>query len=163
MLKRSLILLVASVALAACGSDDSDGGTSATTEETISKGEFIERGDQLCQEFNDASEPLDLEIEQAINQQDFGAAADVFDQGSALAMETLDDFEDLPVPEGEEDVISRYLDVQSQQIALAGQLGEAVRNEDTGSIQALTEEAQGLEAESDEIAEDFGFTVCGQG
>jgi excinuclease UvrABC nuclease subunit len=152
------LLLTAGVVLAGCGSDDSEDG--ATT--SISKEEFIERGDQFCEEFRDAADPLERKGDRAIKQRDFETLANLTDQLAALAERTLEQFRSLPVPEGEEATVSSYLDLQSQQIAVADQLGEAFGRKDVGEITALGEEFQSLSQESDGIAQSIGFKVCGQ-
>jgi excinuclease UvrABC nuclease subunit len=152
------LLLTAGAVLAGCGSDDSEDG--ATT--SISKDEFIERGDQFCEQFRDAADPLERKGDRAIEQRDFETLANLTDQLTALAEETLEQFRSLPVPEGEEAAVSGYLDVQSQQIVVADQLGEAFGRTDVGEITALGEEVQSLSQESDELAQSIGFTVCGR-
>lgn len=158
MLRACVVLLLATAAVVAgCGSDDSEDGA-----ETISREEFIERGDQLCAEFQDAADPLERRGDRAIEDRDLETLVDLTDRLSALAEQTLEQFRSLPVPAGEEEAVSSYLDAQSRQIAAAERLGEAFARRDLGEITALAEEVRSLDEESDQIAQQIGFEVCGQ-
>jgi hypothetical protein len=151
-----------SVVIGGCGSDDSDDGTTTAAAESITKEEFIEQGDRLCQEFRNEVAPLERKAEAEEARRDYQAVADLFGETVGAAKETYERFDALPVPEGEEDAVSSYLDVQNRQIAVAEQLAEAIRLEDADRIAALTEEAQRIDAEAGGIAQGIGFEVCGQ-
>lgn len=104
------------IGLAACGG-------------TLSKDEYAERVDETCANMSDDLERLDPQGAKAIEERDFQAAGDVYDEMHAVVEKTLDSIESIPVPEGEEEAVSDFLRAQRVQAAALGRVGEAMRSE----------------------------------
>jgi len=152
--KASLAALAALVALAAivagCGGSDD----STTTEETLTKVEFIKQGDAICKKANEQSETEaeefadenDFELEKASDEQLEEAVAEVLVPSLNRQAEELDA---LGAPEGDEEQVEAII------VSLEDATGEI---EDEPS---LVFEGQVLK-EPSELAEDYGFKVCGE-
>jgi hypothetical protein len=150
--RASLVVLAALVALAAivagCGSDDSE------TTEALTKVEFIKQGDQICEKANEQSETEaeefaeenDFTLEKASDEQIEEAVAEVLVPN---LNQQVEDLEALGAPEGDEERVEEII------TSLEDAAGEI--EDDPG----LVFEGETLE-EPSELAEDYGFEVCGQ-
>jgi hypothetical protein len=155
-LKKALLVTLAAMALAApivgCGSGDD-----STTEETstLSKAEFIERGDAICRK---ANEKIEKESEKFAEEHNFTiknghVPNDQMEEAfvAVLAPELKQqakELSELEAPDGDEEQVEEIID------SLEGVAGEI---EDQPSI-AL---GDGVLQEPDALAEDYGFKVCG--
>ena len=151
-MKKALLVVLALVALAAivagCGSDDSE------TTETLTKAEFIEQGDAICKKANEQSEAEaeefaeenDFTLEKASDEQLEEAVAEVLVPSLNGQVEELDG---LGAPEGDEERVEEII------VSLEGAADEI--EDDPGAVfdgEVLIEPS--------ELAEDYGFEVCGQ-
>lgn len=150
-LPAALAVLVAlAVVVAGCGSDDE-----ATTDETVTltKAEFIKQGDAICQKGNDESEKEaeefaeenDFELEKASDEQLEEAVSEVL---VANLRGQLDELEALGAPEGDEEQVEEIID------SLEGATDEI---EDDPSVVFDGDVLK----EPGELAQDYGFKVCG--
>jgi hypothetical protein len=150
--KASLAVLAALVALAAivagCGGDDSE------TTETLTKVEFIKQGDQICEEANEQSETEaeefaeenDFKLEKASDEQLEEAVAEIL---VPSLNQQIEDLEALGAPEGDEEQVEEII------VSLEDAAGEI--EDDPG----IVFEGEVLK-EPSELAEDYGFKVCGE-
>lgn len=155
MNKASLLALAALVALAAliagCGGGDE---TTDSATVTLTKAEFIEQGDAICKEASEDNEAEAEEyaeengfvLEKASKQQLEEAVAEVLVPSLNQEAEELDA---LGAPEGDEDKVEEIV------VALEDATGKI---EDD---QSLIFEEETLK-EPQQLAEDYGFKVCGQ-
>jgi hypothetical protein len=153
--KASLLALAALVALAAliagCGGGDE---TTDSTTVTLTKAEFIKQGDAICKEGNEDNEAEAEEfaekngftLEKASDKQLEDAVGEVLVPSLNRQAEEINA---LGAPEGDEDKVEEIV------VALEDATGEI---EDDPS---LVFEERTLE-EPNQLAEAYGFKVCGQ-
>jgi hypothetical protein len=132
------------------------GGGDETTDETatLTKAEFIEQGDAICQEGNDASEKEAEEfaeengftLEKATEEQLEEAVGEVL---VANLDRQLDELSALGAPEGDEERVEEII------VSLEGAV-EEIEEEPS-----LVFEGEVLK-EPSKLAEDYGFKVCGE-
>lgn len=143
--RRSAPALIAVVvlAVAACG------GSSG-----LSKDEFIEQGDALCQRFQDETDEVaEPETEEEL--------VEYLDEVIGIAQSTQEDFEALDPPEGGESVHEALVDSLEKSIAKVREARDAFEDDDQEAFEAAFEEAVELGEASDEEAKAYGFEVCG--
>jgi hypothetical protein len=157
-LKKASLVVLALVALAAIviGCGDSDDGGSETTEatETLTKAEFIKRGDAICEEANEQNE---TEAEEFAKEKDFTLEKATDEQLEEAITEVLvpslnqqaEDIKALGAPQGDEGQVDKII------VSLEDGASEI---EDDPS---LAFEGRPLK-ESSRLADDYGFEVCGQ-
>ena len=145
-------LLALGVLVTGCGSSDDE----TTTDEsvTLTKTEFIKQGDAICKKGNDESEKEAEEfaeengftLEKASEEQLEDAVSEVLVSNLNRQVEELDA---LGAPEGDEDQVEEII------VSLEGAVEEI--EDDPGTVF----EGEVLK-EPSELAEDYGFKVCGE-
>jgi len=144
--------LLAAAVFAGCGGSDSG---------ELSKDEFIVQADQICAELNATAKADQEEFQTLLDQGDFEAAADNFDQTAATSEEALAQIEELAPPAEDQATIDEWLAILNEQPALTEEFSAALRAQEIGTINALAPEVERLTAESDAIADDYGMVDCG--
>lgn len=144
-------LLVAAV-FTGCGGDDSG---------ELSKDEFIAQADQICAEFNEAADADQNEFESLLDQGDFEAAADRFDETAAASEDAHAELGELVPPAEDQATIDEWLAILGEQPALTKEFSVALRAQDFQAIEAMGPEIDSLDADSNEIADDYGMVDCG--
>jgi hypothetical protein len=153
--------LVLALATAGCGGDDdedSGNGTSGESAPLVSKAEFIEQADELCTDFREKSDELAAEAETT---SDTGRQAEIWRELADEAQATGEEFEQLPVPAGDQAIIDRYLSASRDQIGVLRQIAEALDDGDTTSVTTLLDSGRRSGARVQGIAQGYGFKVCG--
>ncbi len=148
----------AALFLAACGGDDSPEvpivvptETTSSTGGDLTKDEFIEEADALCEEANTTIGEF------VSNGEGFTASADIAEIRAALVA----DIEDLGTPTDEDDpaTLEEFLAGLQAQVDAGEKIGLANdRGEDTASFEAELDTAKG---EASTAATTYGFTECG--
>lgn len=141
-------MAIALVAITGCGSGD-DGG-----EETLTKAEFIKRGDEICSKAEERSEP---EAEEFAEENGFDlekATKDEVEEAITAVLvpaleQQAEEIDALGAPEGDEEEIDA--------IVVALQDGAAEVEDDPG----LVFEDKPLK-EASQLARDYGFEACGE-
>lgn len=157
-MRKLLTAAVAAAALvmlvAGCGGgDDTTDETSGETV-TLTKAEFIEQGDAICKKGNDQSEEEaeefaeenDFTLEKASDEQLEEAVAEVLVPNLNQQAEEIDA---LGAPEGDEEQVEE----------LVASLETAA--DEIGDDPSLVFDGKVLE-EPEELAQDYGFKVCGE-
>ncbi len=156
-MNKVLLAALAALALiaalvAGCGGDSE---TDRETTATITKAELIKQGDAICEKANEASES---EAEEFAEENDFTLEKASKEQIEEAVGEVLvpnlngqvEDLRALGAPEGDEDQVEEIF------VSLEGAADEI--DDDPG----LVFEEETLK-EPSELAEDYGFKVCGEG
>jgi hypothetical protein len=141
-----VLTLTCGVALAACGGDDEP-----------SKDEFVEQADEICR---DADQQLE-DIDQPSTDDEI---AGYLDEVLELSDEVQGDLEDLDAPEDVQEDWDAYLDNTREGIEV---LEEARDQAEGGDADAAREtltgsQADELEEEQEQLADDIGFEECGK-
>ena len=149
--------------------DDGGGDTGSavtTTEESsaLSKDEFIEQADQICQAGNEEFERINEELD-AISggsaAEQFAEAESLLREGVEIVDQGLEEFRALTPPPGDEETIDRYLaGVEDQRTALE-ELADAAAAEDVEEFEQTGERLEEIAAERRAITQDYGFEECG--
>lgn len=151
---------VAAVILTACGSDA----------EALSKAEFIEQADAICQASMDEAEPifqavwadLDDEIEPDLAEdvviQRF---ADAMDAVRPIFEQQLDDIEDLEPPSEDRELLDSLLADQRAAMAEFARMLDAAAAGESDARSAIVNDEDPF-ADVDRWTREYGFAVCGQ-
>jgi hypothetical protein len=153
---RTALALLLTCAVAALGigcGDDDDNGNGGGGGESLTKAEYIKRGDALCRQG-------DREIERE-GESRFGDAeqepsrADLVEFVEDAVVPNIEDqiseLRDLPVPEGDEETVNAIYDEADQAI-------ESIKDNPEAAIE---QEASPFE-QANRLARDYGFKECGE-
>jgi hypothetical protein len=155
----ALFLAAAALALAACG-DDGDGDGSGGT---LTKAEFIEQGDAICQEMYTQRDPLEVEAAKAAQRGEPDRAADVFENAAEITENRMDELGELPAPEGDAETIDGIVGDGKDTAEAAKDAAEAIRREDEAALAEISTEGRESTTAFNKAAIDYGFLVCGRG
>jgi hypothetical protein len=157
----ALVCAAFAVAVAGCGGGDDSTSTTASTGVSgatgasgapLTKEQFIQQADQICQQGNDATQqaanqlfggqkPTDEQVTQFVNDSLAPAIQTEIDQIGALTP-----------PAGDED------DIQ----AMLGAVSDALDQIKQDPSSLLASDNEGPFAQADQLARDYGLKVCGK-
>lgn len=150
--------LVAVAAGAGCGGDDAGGGSGE-----LSKAEYIERADAICQELYERRDPLQAEAARAAQSGDSDRAAATLANAAEITDSRIAALEELAPPAGDEEEVDEVI-VRGKEVASSGDAAaEAVRENDSKALAEASREGQVATARFNKAAIDYGFFVCGRG
>jgi predicted nucleic acid-binding Zn-ribbon protein len=148
MRRLALFAFVLAIAASGCGGGGGGGG--------LSQEEFVAELDQICADFNakqdEIGEPETLE--------------DVAEQGPQVqaefeaAVERIRDLGDPPAEIAED--ADRFREIAEDSQRLIGDLVDAAEANDLQRAEAIAEEGQALNDESEEIARELGAENCAE-
>src|SRR5262245_29546943 len=150
-----LLALVAVLVLAGCGGDDDSGGDSG-----VSKAVFIQRADKVRHPVDGQYAKLGAEASEAARNHPT-RVAEILEELADAAEGTFAEFDRLEVPAGDEDVIKRYLAANRKQIDLLRRTADAFQAGDQAAASKLLVAGQKSGDSTRQIAQDYGFKVCG--
>lgn len=164
-------LFVALAALVGCGGSDSDSTAAETTAsgsgEALTKVEFIEQADAICEDHASEREELQgqaAELADEVNSGDDQAReelADLLAEAAGNAEGEYGELHDLTPPSSDASLIDNMLSTADDQVGLTEEAVDALREKDYKTFTALTVEAGKLKAKATGIAVAYGFKVCG--
>lgn len=173
-MRRLLILaglFVVVAALAGCGGSGSDSTAEETTAsgsgEALTKAEFIEQADAVCEDHAAEREELQeqaAELAEEVNAGDDQAReelADLLAEAAGNAGTEYGELHDLIPPSSDAVLIGNMLSTADDQVGLTEEAVDALREKDYKTFTALTVEAGKLKARATRIAVAYGFEVCG--
>ncbi|CAN5482727.1 hypothetical protein BH18ACT1_BH18ACT1_00430 [soil metagenome] len=141
----ALTALALPVLLGACSED-----------ETLSKEEFIEQGDRICDRADDRQNELEAP-------EDLEAAVAFFDEVDQITDRARTDFADLQPPEDGEDLQQRFVDQVDEGQDRLDEVRAAAEDGDEDRFQQLISELEdNFGAETNEALRDYGFEQCGE-
>lgn len=159
---RLLLLAVAAlgvIAIAGCGGDD-DGGSDVVTEPTetepvqLTKDEFIEQGDAICEEANTAVASL-AAVEG-------GGQAVQISQERDITGGMLERLEALGTPMEDEQTLDGFRSALNDLLDNLDKQELAAERDDSAGLAELQAEESSIRTELTAAAEDYGFKQCGQ-
>ena len=151
MRRSPLLVLLVSLFLVGCGSDDGDDGDS------LSKDEFIDRGDTLCRDYEEEASGLP-------DPQTVEELTALLETASMLTSEFRDDVAALDPPQGEGERIHRaFLDAIDETVVKIDESLAASREGDVEAAGARFDEASAAASSVDEQLIDYGFDDCANG
>lgn len=130
--------------LAACGGGD-DGD------------DFVSQADDVCRDANEQIEPLTVVIEE--EPEEFAAT---LRQRADVGTERNEEISELDVPEEDAEAFEEFIDKSNQVQELSRENAAAIEAGDQPA-QATIDERNALIEETDQLAIDLGFEVCGLG
>ena len=157
-LVRLLMLAAPVVAIAACGGGGDDapitpveGQTTASA--TVSKRQFIERGDAICAEANAAIANLSA-----------GGTIDpqaLLSQERAITEGLLGSLRSLGTPGQGQAVLNRFYTASNNEVAILERQQTALERGDTTALTTLSTELAAARSEALLAGQEYGFSNCG--
>ncbi len=159
---RSTVAIVAIVAgaslVAGCGAQGAD---------PLSKPEFIDRANAICQASNDEADPIFAEVwaatgdgDPAVDEQVFALFAEAIDEVMPIFEQQLDDLRALEAPTEDKEFIETLLSDQEAALADFSHLVTAAAGGDDSAREAMDDDG-GLFDDIDRRAREYGLTSCG--
>ena len=137
-----VLAALAAMTLQACG-----GG--------LSKEEFIEAADELCEKADERSQDL----EPPTNPE----ALRVFvERAEQITRRLVEDLRELDAPEDDRDTIDRMIDKIEEAVGYLPAIERAARLSDLAAIQQLGARLQAAATEANDLARDYGMKKCGR-
>jgi hypothetical protein len=134
------------------GGDDGDGA--------LSKTEFAQKANGLCEEAGADRQTILSGIDrEAPGPERAEQLAEIIDIDEKL----LEEVDDLVLPEADQETVDQLLDAWRERIDLEVQLGEATANDDAGEISALQSQVQEVDARANPIAGGLLLNECTRG
>lgn len=162
----AVILAALALVAAGCGDDDDE----ATD---VTKAEYAETVRTRCGEYlkerREAEKPLGTLFRKYKDPADVptGELQDGADEFAALSdttREVIADLEELPRPETEEETLDEVFENLNDAAATLDDADEAAEEGDGAALgQAYEDFDEALGRNSEEVSEEFGFSVCGGG
>jgi hypothetical protein len=168
-LSGAATLLVLGLAVAGCGGDGESEEPSTVTQTVeeqsgaLTKAEFIQRADAICQAGHEEGEPLVAEFQEAQQAGDAAKAADLLRQAADVADEEAGELRDLEPPPADADILDDYISAGETTIQTGRDLADAIDAGDTQAVQVLSDRFNEQTSTTQGIAQGYGFKVCGQG
>jgi hypothetical protein len=121
----------------------------------LSKEEFIEAADELCEKADQRSQ----ELQPPTNPQ----ALRVFvERAEQITRRLVEDLRELEPPEEDRHTIERMIDKIEEAIGYLPAIEKAARLSDVAAIQQLGARLQAAAAEANDLARDYGMKKCGR-
>lgn len=167
------VVVVASVALSACGGEDdrvepqAGAGNAearkrpATPGKAPTKSGFLREADSLCAEAKQRVAPILEAVAAKVADEDAAGVAAELRRGVSFADQLLARMRALTPPKGDEVIVDKYLDIIAKQKGRIGPLVEALEAEDISSIEVLVAELRQANERARRLARDYGFKKCG--
>ncbi|MBA2545565.1 MAG: hypothetical protein H0V15_01690 [Solirubrobacterales bacterium] len=160
--RLSSLILLALIPLAGCGGDG-DAGDDSSVPESLTRAEYVERADQICQELYEQRNPLETQAAKAGIDGDSEAAAQIFENATEITRNRIDELEQLPLPAGQESALTDFIENARATIPPAEAALDAVRDENAKELDAASQRGLRATTRFNKSAIDFGFLVCGRG
>ena len=121
----------------------------------LSKEEFIEAADELCEKADERSQDLEAPTNPE--------ALRVFvERAEQITRRLVEDLRELEPPEVDRDTIDRMIDKIEEAIGYLPAIERAARLSDVAAIQQLGARLQAAAAEANDLARDYGMEKCGR-
>ncbi len=144
-----LAVLVAALALTACGSSGGSG-------DQLSKDDLVKQADAICK---DVSKKLN-------NVPSPKSSADLADYGnkaSSIISDGAGQLDDLKPSDSDKATYDAFISAAKKQSDLAGQLADAAKSSDQTKIRSILAQAKASDVKGKAAAQKLGMTACGKG
>lgn len=171
MTTRFVLVAAAATLIAGCGSS-SDSGRSAsapaaatTAKETqaaapaVSHASFVGELDRICRDGNQRADSI---RKRAGATTDTTVAAKAYDDAHAVFVRALEQLGALEVPAGDQPAFARYLRAVQHTASLTTRAADALRKQDTATVQTLADALTSEQRHRLDAALDLGADACGR-
>ena len=146
----AIVTGVAALFLAACGGGGGGGGAQSLTAE-----EFRQQADAICKQYEDKLS----ELGSPSSLDDLG---NFVDKAVPIIEEGNNKLSELDPPDDLSGDWDRAMELQDQNLQVARDLQQAIRDNDTARVQELATKLAAADAESSRLARSIGLENCGQ-
>lgn len=150
----AVALLTAGV-IAGCG-----GGSS---EEDLSRNDYIAKADAICAQYGADSAALESQFNQALKSSDLESAAQDFEDQATEVGAMLDQLEELTAPVSDQTTVTQIIALGRERVAVAKDAADAIASGDKDAMIAAGKKASVLSGQYFQAADGFGFEACGSG
>jgi hypothetical protein len=165
VLKKTLLLLVvalAGVALVACGGDDDE--TTTSGDESATSDDFVAEVTAACDAAGEELLASQEELQGAVLGGEGDLESLVQDELVPIYEGLISDLEGITPPEDQADTYDQLLATLNESVDLLENNAEELFAASAGEQNEVTQQADDLEAESDQLAADLGIPEsCGEG
>jgi hypothetical protein len=171
--RLGLILVGVLAALAVAGCGGSDSATTRTETVTVeaddasplSKAEWIERADAICEENDEEIEPLGEKFDELQDgpgsDQKSQEGAEVLREVTASRRGAYERIDELEPPPGDQQLIEKMLDTAEAGLTYNEQIADGLEADDYSAITDGVEQREKKSAAASGMAEGYGLEVCG--
>ena len=143
------VVLFTGVAFAAgCGGDSDPKMTSSPAPTTI------------CADYKAQSEAAEADFTAAMDAGDLETGAIIFEEQADAMSTAIDEMEALEVPSDSQESFDEFIALSRDTVDVTLVAADAIRADDGQALDAAVAEGDALDAESDAVAEELGFTDC---
>jgi len=148
--RRELALLVGllTLLLAACGGSSSE-------DNSLTADQFRQQADSICRQYEG-------KIQALASPSSLDDLGDFVDQVIPIIEEGNGKLAGLQPPDDLADDWDRAMELQDQNLGVAKDLQQAIRDQDTARVQELLQKLEETDAKSNQIARSIGLQDCGQ-
>jgi len=146
--------LVGACALVACG---------GSSEEELTRNNFIADADAICAQFNVASTAREADFNEALKASDLEQAATDFEDQANEANAMLDQIAAIEAPVGDQVTVDEIVSIGRQRADAATEAADAIADGDKEAMIAAGKKASDLAGQYFQMADGFGLVDCGSG
>lgn len=143
------VLFTGGALMAGCGGDsDSDSD------------DFVASANTICADYKAQSEAAEADFTAAMDAGDLETGAIIFEEQADAMSNAIDEMEALEVPSDSQENFDEFIALSRDTADVTLVAADAIRNDDGQGLDAAVAEGEALDAESDVVAEELGFTDC---
>ena len=152
----ALLVAMAAVGIGCGGDSDEESGPPT-------RAEYVEQGDEICQELYEQRDPLEAQAAEAGVRGDDDEAAGIFENAADITENRVADLEALEPPAGDEEAASAFVESAEATIEPAREAAEALRQSDDAALERAGAAGARANTRFAKSSERLGFLVCGRG
>ena len=136
--------------------------------EGMTRAEYVDRLDAICEEGDERAEEFDRRIEEAQERElslseQFETFNRILEEALPAQEELLEEAEQLNPPPGEQEFHSAYMGYVRDNLLFARRAAEAAEREDVQTFNVMVEEVERVQSKSDGLVQGHGgFEHCGE-
>jgi len=167
-MRRMLVVVLGSAALAVAGCGDDKSSTSSAppadgsgqAAATPEKGAYIARADAICRDIAEATQRYENQIDALPPGSKPDAASGILDAGLAQTRKGLARLRALPAPSEDRATLDAYYDSFGKSLRAYAKLVDAARRNDRAQATKLASQTDALATEQRQLAKRYGFRRC---